>query len=547
MATSEIDTNNKTVGKKVNSELLWLGLILLLAIIMRTLAVLSRDMIQMDEASYVRMAENLLLGKAPMEISGQSATQFSILFPFVTAAIAVVVRNYVAAGYIVSILFSSLLILPTYMLGRVMWSQKVGLAAVSLVAVLPVLVDYGSIIDGQNMFAFWLLGGIFFGYRMQFTKRCMCGMLAGTCMGLAFLSSPTTLYYVIVLMGMLVIIGLRQEVASYANKAAAHFILLFLLFAVPGVAYMTYENGSFTVSDRPVDEVYASVEQLPAGSLEREAEIMGLDSSGEIRLVQIEDGDGFFESLIDKPGATIEAAARNAYHDYFRGAHSLVPVWLIPLLGLGMFRIAWTKREALKYGYFLIIILPMIVLPLMWSDTSYVLPFMGIFLLFIAKGWVYLEEWGIGTIDEFAGWRELGEKQKTWVKVAVGSLVLAPLIALSFWNILRVDYDTEYKQAGEWLDGRGEEDIRVMSREASTAYYSGADLVPLPYASVEEAIDYGQRNNVDYLVLSRPVVDQLRPQLEPLMDPENAPQGLVEVYQSGAGTDSELIIYKLES
>ena len=55
-----------------------------------------------------------------------------------------------------------------------------------------------------------------------------------------------------------------------------------------------------------------------------------------------------------------------------------------------------------------------------------------------------------------------------------------------------------------------------MSREASSSWYSGGTMVVLPYASVDEMIDYGRRNNADYLVVQRQEVKELRPQLEPL-------------------------------
>ena len=142
----------------------------------------------------------------------------STLFPYTTLFRSVITRDTVSAGYAVSILFSSLLILPTFMFGKVMWNRRVAIAAAALVAVMPVLIAAGSTIDSHNVFAFWLFCALFFGYRMQFTKRCLCGMLAGTCLGLAFLSDPSALFYLVILLVMLVVVGIRQEVASYANK-----------------------------------------------------------------------------------------------------------------------------------------------------------------------------------------------------------------------------------------------------------------------------------------------------------------------------------------
>ena len=549
MAANDSASDGDKGRKQINPELFWLGAIILLAIVMRTIAVLSRDMVLLDESTYARMAENLLLGRAPWDITETSATSYSILYPFITSAFAVVSRNAVSAGYAVSVLFSSLMILPTYMFGKVMWNKRVATAAAAIVAVLPVLVAAGSTIDAHNVFAFWLLSGLFFGYRMQFTKRCMCGMLAGTCLGLAFLTDPSALFYVVILLAMLVIIGIRQEVASYANKAAAQFVLTFLVFAIGGIAWMSYQEGDLTVLYRPVDQVYATVNNLQPGSIEYEQDLYGVDSDGEVRIAAIREGDGFFGSLVAEPGATAWGAVRSAYNDYLRGIHSLIPVWLLPLVGLGMFKVVWTRREGLKYGYFAIVLSPLLVLPAMWDDTSYILPYMGIAALLLAKGWLNLEEWGIGTAGELGGVREMPASGRRRVQVVTAALVLVPLVALSFWNVFRVEYPTELRQAGEWLEDRGEEDIRVMSRDTSVVYYADGVLVELPYASLDDTLDYARDKGVDYIVITRGVVDGPRPQLAELMDVDEA-EGLSggdleAVYHQNEGTDREIIIFRL--
>ncbi len=531
--------------RKINPEIFWLIMIFMLAVAMRTIAVLTREMIQFDETAYARMAENLLLGTHPNDITGTSATHFGILYPVVTASFSVFWHNYVAGGYIVSVLFSSLIILPTYMFGKVMWNRRVATAAAALVAVVPVMVDRGSIIDGQNLFAFWLMCAVFFGYRMQFTKRCMCGMLSGTCLGLAYLDDPSALYYLVTLFTLLVIVGFRQELANYANKAAVHFLLLFLLFAIPNIAFMTWENSRFTIDDRPSDQIYAAIHQLKPDTEERERETMSLDANGNIKLTSLQDGPGIFATMVRHPLDFVKATVRNDYNFYIRGIQAIIPVWLLPLMGLGLFRIVWTRREALKYGYFAIVMLPLLILPIAWADSRLILPYMGIFMLWVARGWVHLDDWSAESIKEIAGWKAVSERQRALVHYALAFLVLAPVAALSLWSISHAGYPVEYRQAGEWLKGNGGGGARIMSREASTSWYSGGTMVVLPYASVDEVLDYGRRNGVDYLVLQRETVEKLRPQLESLLDPGKAGSGLEAVYHSGEGTDSELIVYRL--
>ncbi|MCL6106310.1 MAG: hypothetical protein M1309_03030 [Actinobacteria bacterium] len=534
-------------GKRKNGShaVIWLTAIFVLAAAMRIVAVLSRQMIQFDETSYVRMADNLLLGKAPWDITHTSTTQFSILYPIVTASFAVAIRNTVAAAYVVSVLFSSLLVLPAFMFGKVMWNHRVGLAAAALIAVLPVLVDNGSIIDGQNLFAFWIFCAMFFGYRMQFTKRCMCGMLSGTCLGIAYLDDPSALYYLVVLFGLLVFIGFRQEVASYANKAASQFALMFLLFAIPNIIFLSVETGALSLQARPMDQLYAAVHDLTPGSISFERQMMSLNASGNLVLTQLQHGDGLVETMVKEPLTLIRSSLRKDYIYYVREVATLFPAWLLMLIGLGLFKTTWSRRESLKYGYFALMLLPVLSLPLKWPDVRFMLPFMAIFMLWAAKGWMNLEAWGIGTVGSVLGWRGEHPRGRLAVQAALALLVLVPVAALSLWTVTRGGYPVEYKQAGEWLKAHGGKDSRIMSREDSTAYYAGGTLVLLPYASPSQTLAYGRRQGADYLVISRQVVNEYRPQLASLLDPRAAGAGLKMIYRAGAGGPADTIIYQL--
>ncbi len=545
---AEASGSNAVAGKKQESPIIfWLLGVFLLAAALRTIAVLTRQMVQFDEASYARMAENLLLGHAPWDITHTSAVHLSVLYPVVIASFAVVIRSYVAAGYVVSVLFGSLLVLPTFMFGKVMWNRRVGVAAAALVAVLPVMIDKSSTIDGQNLYAFWLMCAMFFGYRMQFTKRCMCGMLAGTCLGIAYLDDPTALYYLVVLFGLLVIIGFRQEVASYANRAASHFVLMFALFAIPNIIFMSVEVGGFTVQARPVDELYAAVHNLRPQSLEWDRQMMRLDSSGNLVLPRLQQGDGLAVTLIRNPTGVFTAILRQINFYYIRNVATLFPAWLLMLIGLGVFKTVWSRREALKYGYFALMLLPLATLPLKWPDVRFMMPYIPIFMLWAARGWLGLEAWGVGSVSQVLGWKHDNPRRKLAVQVAIAILVLAPVAALGLWSVAQTDYPVQYKQAGEWLKDHGGDGSRIMSRESSTAYYAGGTLVMLPYASMQQVLDYGHRQHADFLVISQQQVDQLRPQLKDLMNPALAGPRLKMVYRYGAGTGADIIVYRLLS
>lgn len=530
--------------KKINPEIFWLIAIFLFAVVLRTAAAFSRGMVQFDETSYARIAENLLHVQKPLDITGASATFYSILYPLTMDSLKFS-QSIAIPGYTVSIVFGSLIILPTYLLGKLMWNQRVAWAAALLVAVLPVMVDNASIVDGQSMYAFWLMCAILFGYRMQFTMRCKCGMLAGTSLGIAYLINPSALYYLVVLFVLMIVVGVRQELTSIANKTAAQFLVLFLVIAVPYIAYMTWDNSSFTVDGRPHDQIYASIHELEPETADRDRVMMGLDVNGDLKLRDLQQGPGLILTLIQEPVAFIKAMLRNDYNFYVRGIQDVLPVWLLLLMGLGMFRDVWTRGETLRYSYLALMMAPLLVLPVASGDLRFVVPYMGLAMLPVARGWVFLEDWSAETVRVITGRKELGKSGKTRIKQVLAAIVLVPLVALSLWTVYRTGYPIEFRKAGEWLAGNGGKDSRIMSRESSTSWYANGTMVVLPYGSVAEVIDYGQRNNADFLVLQRRMVEQLRPDLERLMDPDQAGSKLTPVYHEGIGTDSEAIIYQI--
>lgn len=371
-------------------------------------------------------------------------------------------------------------------------------------------------------------------------------MLSGTCLGIAYLVDTSALYFVIVLFVMLVIIGLRQELAGYAAKAAIQFLVTFLVFAIPNIAWMTYANDSLTILNRPSDTLQMELEGIEPGTVDYEESVYGLNAEGEVKLYELQEDDGFFATAVSRPWDLLKAMGRGAYDLYLRDAQSLFPIWLIPMFGLGLFSAVWTRREALKFGFFLVMLLPALAMPVIWSNNTFVLPFMVILMVVTGKGWAYLEQWSSDTMDELAGWRKADESHKRAVVRVFAVVILLPVAALSLWTVSRVDHNTGFRDAGEWISENGGDDDRIMSRESLSAWYAEGTQVLLPYGTLGEIVEYGRDRDAGYLIVSRYLVDELRPDLQPLLEAEEDPAGLEAVYTSGEGTDDEVVVYRLQ-
>ncbi|MHB8923568.1 MAG: ArnT family glycosyltransferase, partial [Thermoleophilia bacterium] len=247
--TDAVETELKT-GSGFWSSGRILVLLLAAAVIVRALVTLTRDMVQFDETAYLRMAENLASGNGLLDISGLTTTHFTPLLPLLIAGLAVVVRNYVLAGYIISIIFSSLILIPTFLLGRDLFDERAGLYAAALMVAAPIFITTSEFIYTEVVYIFFLLMGAFFGWHMLHRGRLQCGLAAGLSLGLAYLANPQAFFYVVALLALAVVIAIRKKARGRLLSAAALLGVVFLVFAVPYIIFLHAELGRWTYSGK---------------------------------------------------------------------------------------------------------------------------------------------------------------------------------------------------------------------------------------------------------------------------------------------------------
>src|SRR5665648_1192731 len=85
---------------------------------------------------------------------------------------------------------------------------------------------------------------------------------------------------------------------------------------------------------------------------------MGLDVNGDLKLRDLQQGPDLMLTLIQEPVDFIKAVLRNDYNFYVRGIQDVLPVWLLLLMGLGMFKDVWTRGETLRYGCLALVMAP---------------------------------------------------------------------------------------------------------------------------------------------------------------------------------------------
>ena len=522
-------------------------LLMALALVIRVLMVLTRPLIQFDESAYVSMAQNLAAGLGPLDMSGESATYFSPLLPLFITSFGFILRDHVLSGYAVNVIFGTLTLFPMYLLGKEFAGQRAGLMAAALLAVWPLFVDFSTRIYSETLFVFFLLMAIVFGRHMLRGCRVPCSTLAGMTLGLAYLANPAAIFYVTAFVLLAVIVAFHKGVWSQMAKAVGIFLLVFMLFALPYILFLHHELGSWTYTGKDVDvNAYTASQNLKYQTLEWDQDVMQLVEGGrEVKLDRLEDKDDPLTVFLKEPAGSMKVMVRQAYDFYTDVLRDVIPLWLLPLVGLGLFAAGWNRSRALAVGYMLLMMTPALLILTVYVHPRFFMAYVPLVMVWVAEGWLRLEAWGRDTVELSLapGRRQRWRKLVPWV---IGALVLLPLILFSTATVVRQNYALEYREAGEWIRADSGGGQRVMNRESMSAFYAGSTPVNFPYADYEATTAYARYKDVDYMVISAEAIETYRPLLSGLLedDASNYPDWEL-VQRLRPGTDQETLIFRL--
>lgn len=545
---SRLTPKARTRGNAGTSGAWLLVLILGFAFVARVLAALSHPMILLDETAYVRMAENLAEGLKPFDITGVGTTHFSPLFPLITAGVATILGDFVLSAYVVVIVFGTMLLVPAYMLAKDLAGGRAGLMTAALLAVMPIFVDYSSRLYSESVYIFFLLMALVFGRRMLLAEgRRAWGVVAGLSLGLAYLANPSAVFYFVALLVLAAGVALARRAWRPLAGRAVLFALMFLACAAPYGYFLHSELGRWTYSGKSPGNVHAAANNLRHGTIEWEEDLLGLTDDGlEVRILKLEDDADPLQTFLRQPVQGAKIFARQGYIFYSQELPQVFPLWLLPLAGLGLFAVAWDRRQAAGVGYLLLMMAPALFILTMYAHSRFFMPFVPLAAVWVAQGWIRLEEWGRGTLSlNFAEPRR-GRLQQAapWV---VAVLVLLPVLAFATVTVLKQDYATGYRQAGERIRQGAGADQRIMSREFSSAFYAGGTAVMLPYAGYDETAAYARHKDVAFLVIGREAIGDWRPQLARLLEEDTRHPEWELIGTLNEGTSQETLIFRLRN
>jgi len=528
---------------RLNRERWLVAAIVLLSLALHLFYIRGPRVVWGDEPFYLWLGRNWLTGHG-YQFLGLIDVHHPPLYPLLSGLLYLLTRNLEVASDILYLIFGPLLVLPMYGLGRRLYGPGAGLLAGLLVALWPpfnAAVPWWGTMTEPPFYFFVALGlwaavvaaglgsgvadaapgnsgGSSLSQEVMSSGSVWAWGLAGLAFGLAYLTRPEGIWYAPTVGGALLIVVWLQRVPWRRWLAGgALFAVGFMFCFTPYAIHTRLHTGNWMISEK-VGITFQDAMTLARGDIAGHDRILWqLDSSG--KQVFFFSRESFHLSMLDQIRAnprhyagTLYLNVRTMLREFF-GVEGFPPVFL-PLLGLGLFGLAWGWRRL--YGELLLLaaLLPPLTFLLFFIFTRYLSPLLFPMLLWTGLGLERLCDWLEGTLL-----RALPRLNLGWRKFARSLPVLAVALILLFIHSQVSASVTatqavrpEHRTAGEWLATHAPADAIVMSRYPAIAFYADRHWLPSPHSDYEAALRYAAANHASYWVVDGNEAS-IRPQL----------------------------------
>jgi 4-amino-4-deoxy-L-arabinose transferase-like glycosyltransferase len=445
---------------------------------LRLYAVLMAQGIANDSAAYGFMARDFLKGHYIKGLSSPAPPLYSFLiflFSPDTAYVEII-------GRFISLFIGTLTIIPLFFLVKKAIGQKEAIFSAILYSFHPYLVTYsGMLLTEATYWGLLVLSVYFFWTGLEKQVTWKIG-LAGCFLGLAYLTRPEGIGYVLVYLIWIVVEGILKK--GWFKKIALIGVLMLsvLIFVTPYVIYIHQETGQWLISKKGS----ITQSQFFKKGVEEADPAKDIEQNKPIEK----------NSKILRIGQNIVHFLPFVIYHYLRAYH--FSLWLF--LFFGLIRV---RRKVITYELFLASLVlfhlfslstfvpstirfavPVIPLSLFWAGTG---------ILEIKK---YLEKIKIFNPE----------------KVIFLFIIIVIVIQLPQSLIPERKHRAEQKKVGLWLKQNTSPDAIIMSNSPQETFYADREFMIFPKGvstpgnpgkSYNEIINYAKTNGVRYILVNK--------------------------------------------
>ena len=445
---------------------------------LRLYAVLMAQGIAFDSAAYGFMARYFLKGDF---IKGLSIPGHP-LYPLLMSLFSLDSTHVEMAGRLLSLFFGTLTIIPLFYLVKEAIGQKEAIFSALFYSFHPYLVTYsGMLLTEATYWGFLILSVYFFWTGLKKEKVWRIA-LSGCFLGLAYLTRPEGLGYVLVYLIWIIVSGGLKKNWFRKLILIGVLTLTIFIFVIPYVIYIHQETGGWLISKKAVavqsDLLKENPEQVdPSIGIEQNKPV-----SGDSKVLWIT--HNIIQFL---PSVT---------YRYLRAYH--FSLWLF--LFFGLIRV---RRKMIDYELFIasLVLFHLVSLSTFLPSTiRFSIPVIPLSLLWAGTGLLemkrYLEK----------------------IKGANAEKVIFLFVALVILSQLPQSLKPErsfragQKKVGLWLKQNTPPDAIIMSNSPQEAFYADREWMMLPSGistpgnpgkSYHEIIDYVKTKGVRYILVNK--------------------------------------------
>lgn len=445
---------------------------------LRLYAVLMAQGIAIDSAAYGFMARYFLKGNF---IKGLSIPGHP-LYPLLMSLFSLDSTHVEMVGRLLSLFFGTLTIIPLFYLVKEAIGEKEAILSALLYAFHPYLVTYSGMLMTEATYWGLLVLSVYFFWTGLKKEKVWRAMLSGFFLGLAYLTRPEGIGYVLVYLIWAVVEGGLKKKWFKRSIFIGVVILTVFIFAIPYVIYIHQETGQWLISKKAVEHQSDLLKENP----EQVDPSMGIDQnkpvSGDSKILWITHNIiQFFPSVT---------------YRYLRAYH--FSLWL--LLFFGLIRV---RRKVIDYELFIasLVLFHLVSLStFLPSSIRFSIPVIPLSLFWAGTGILeikrYLEKIKISNSE----------------KVIFLLVILAILIQLQESLKPERSFRAGQKKVGLWLKQNTPPDAIIMSNSPQEAFYADREWMFIPFGistpgnpgkSYNEIIRYAKTKGVRYILVNK--------------------------------------------
>jgi 4-amino-4-deoxy-L-arabinose transferase-like glycosyltransferase len=536
--------------------------LLLSALVFRLLLLNFRYAVGFDEVNYLKLGVSGHLHGMAETLH----TYWAPLLPWLIALFSAFTSDYELAGRLVSLIAGTLLVLPVYFLGKLVYDKTAGFIAAAFIAFFPPLAFQSTLILTEATYTLFAALAVLAGWNMLKRYSITAALLSGLLAGCLYLTRPEGIGFLFIFFAWL-IAGFAWKIFLIKPLRFVYLLLAmgsgFVIVSTPYLLFLKHATGSWTISakgaanlqmDTPEDGSRPSFRSLN-------------ENNTSVPIDEVFHLGTFLKSGSAGNHTTVaEVSWRGLTSKYIRNFYDLIKtalpsfLTLLPLmfLGIGLLGSHWQWGQGWKNIFFLSFIgfYWFIVVPMFHINARYLAPMWPLCAIWIANGTGVFFGW----LSTYESLLKLANAKKFNPAILSSALVVMLWLGFSFLPELgrilarnpnstdRWADAVELKEAGLWLEKNADSEIVIMSRNHAVDYYAGnyniRESITIPENGLDRVLSYARNRGANYLVVDERYRDE-HPLLSFLLDNPQAPAGLELVYENKQASGLKTMIYKV--